>query len=463
MNKLIRPTSFAFTVTPYHPSIARVSWPCGASTSGSGAPTARETLVLAVRNKPVRRPAGGPGSLIAEHEGSVVGHLAGIPVPLLVDGQTHIALATSGLVVHENHRWLAMRLMCSILGEPAVLGRTENPFIRKLFDSHRAATVGASQTRFVFPLRYSGWLCRSLRRRMPPDLDAIVTPRTVSLIGSHWRPSHKPAVKPMPRLNGTVADVRPVDDFGADYDQLWAKAQHRWRISLDKAKSDMNWRYRECPTLNAVALGLYDSGLRAVAIAIECSHRDRSRKPCGSTGEIVELITDEPDHPGLKSLVIRTMAELNGRGVDTIEVGSLHPSVHPLLEHIGFIRGTAEVFTYDEAQLLLHRLADAGLARRRRASSARARARAPSPARKAALAMSSRSSERALTSPLARRRASASSWRARAAACSPRRAATAASRARAFARALGSAPRGAGRREARRRPGRGPRPAARAG
>ena len=61
----------------------------------------------------------------------------------------------------------------------------------------------------------------------------------------------------------------------------------------------------------------------------------------------------------------------------------------------------------------------------RRASSARARARAPSPARKAALAMSSRSRERALTFPLARRRARASSWRSRARACSPRRAATA--------------------------------------
>lgn len=285
-----------------------------------------------------------PRILVAEHEGNVVGHLAGIPVPLLVDNQRHFALATSGLVVHENHRWLAMRLMRSMLGEPPVLGRTEHPSTRKLFESHRAATVAASQARFVFPLRYSGWLCRSLRRRMPASLDSIVTPRTVSLVGSMWHPSHKPAVKRMPRLNGTVADVRPINEFGADYDQLWSKARQRWRISLDKDSRYMTWRYRQCPTLSAVALGLYDSGLRAVAIAIECSHRDRSRKPCGSTGEIVELITDDPDHPGLKPLIIRTMAELNDRGVDTVESGSLHPSVQPLLEHIGFIRGTAEVF-----------------------------------------------------------------------------------------------------------------------
>ena len=48
--------------------------------------------------------------------------------------------------------------------------------------------------------------------------------------------------------------------------------------------------------------------------------------------------------------------------------------------------------------------------------------------------MSSRSRERPLTSPLARRRASASSWRTRATACWPRRAATAPSRARASER-----------------------------
>ncbi len=286
-----------------------------------------------------------PRILIAEHDGAVVGHLAGIPVPLLMDGTKYTALATSGLVVHENHRWLAMRLMRSMLSDPPVLGRTEHPSTRKLFDSHLAATVAASRTRFVFPLRYSGWLCRSLRRRIPTALDAIVTPRTVSIIGSIWHPEHKPPVQRMPRLNGTIADVRILGDFGPDYEELWARASAHWRYSLDKNARYMNWRYRECPTLNAVTLGLYESGrLRAVAVAIECSHRDRSRQPCGSTGELVELITDDPDHPGLKPLVIKTMAELNDRGVDTVEAGCLHPSLHPLLERIGFIRGTADVF-----------------------------------------------------------------------------------------------------------------------
>lgn len=287
-----------------------------------------------------------PVILIAEHDGMVVGHLAGIPVPLLMDGTRHIALATSGLVVDENHRWVAMRLMRSMLGSPPVLGRTEHPSTRKLFDSHRATTIEASRSRFVFPLRYSGWLCRSLRRRMPPAFDAVLTPRTLGLIGSRWHPGHKPRVQRLPRLNGTVADVRSFAEFDAEYEALWARAKERWRHSLDKEGPYMDWRYRKCPTLNPIILGLHGSGgcLRAIIIAIECSHRDRSREPCGSTGEIVELITDDPNNPGLEPLVVRAMAELNSRGVDTVESASLHPSLHPLLERIGFIRGTAEVF-----------------------------------------------------------------------------------------------------------------------
>jgi hypothetical protein len=286
-----------------------------------------------------------PVILIAEQEGKVVGHVAGIPVPLRLDGERHIALATSGLVVDELHRWVAVRLMRSMLGTPPVLGRTEHPSTRKLFDSHRAPTLDCSRERFVFPLRYSGWLCRSIRRRMPESLDAIVTPRSVGVVGAVWHPGHKPAAKRLPRLNGTVANVRPVDSFGAEYDALWARARQRWRYSLAKDSVYMTWRYLKCPTLKPVVLGLHDgAALRAVIVAVECSHWDRSRKPCGSTGEIVELITDDPANPAIEPLIIRAMMALNDRRVDTVDTASLHPSLHPLLKQIGFVPQTAEVF-----------------------------------------------------------------------------------------------------------------------
>jgi hypothetical protein len=285
-----------------------------------------------------------PVVLVAELEGKVVGHISGIPVPLLLDGERQVALATSGLVVDENHRWVAVRLMRSILGNPPILGRTEHPSTRKLFESHKATTLECSRERFIYPLRYSGWLCRSLRRRMPESMDAILTPRSVSVVGAVWHPGHKPAAKRMPRLNGTVADVRPMNAFGADYDELWTRASRRWRYSLAKDSVYMTWRYLKCPTLRPVVLGLYDGGLRGVIVAIECAHRDRSRKPCGSTGEIVELITDDPANPALGPLLIRAMMALNDRRVDTIDTAALHPSLHPLLNQMGFIPQTAEVF-----------------------------------------------------------------------------------------------------------------------
>ena len=98
--------------------------------------------------------------------------------------------------------------------------------------------------------------------------------------------------------------------------------------------------------LKPVVLGLHDpgKGLRGVVIAIECSHRDRSRKPCGSTGEIVELIAEDPADPAIEPLVIRAMMELNERRVDTVDAATLHPSLHPILNRLGFVAHEAEVF-----------------------------------------------------------------------------------------------------------------------
>ncbi len=289
-----------------------------------------------------------PVILVAQSGDEVVGHISGVPVPLLLNGRRSVALVTSGMVVDERHRWVAVRLISALFKAPPYFGRVQHPSVCRLYEHHGAPVLGASRTRFVCPRRYRGWLAQALRRRLPGALDRIVAPRTVALMGAVWHPGKRPPARRMRRrpAGSAAADIRRISNFDAEYDRLWARCRGRWSCSVDKDSRYMNWRYIQCPTLHAVSMGLYGEGgaLKAVAVGVRWAQTDRSQNPCGSNGEIAEVIAETPDDPQVQVLVLRVMKWLDRRKVDELGAGSLHPSLHPLLGRLGFTRETADTF-----------------------------------------------------------------------------------------------------------------------
>jgi hypothetical protein len=287
-----------------------------------------------------------PIQLVVEDQGRVFGHISGSPVPMLLNGNRTIALASSGLVVAPSHSWMAVRLVASLTKSPPVLGRAAESTIYRLFDRAGATPIAASEKRFIFPLRYNSHLSIVLRWRVPAALGSLVTPTAVAPAAALWRPRDKPAVKRLPRRTSKTSDIFQLLKFTDDYSELWRRVRDRWSCSIDKDARYMNWRYLACPTLHPVCLGLNDKSglLRAIAVGIVCVGLDRFQRPAGISGELAELIADDPADPAVEELLLHVMRALDRKRVDAVESTSLHPSLHPLLERVGFVKENSELY-----------------------------------------------------------------------------------------------------------------------
>lgn len=287
-----------------------------------------------------------PVQLIAHVGDAVVGHMSGAPVPMRIDGRRTLALACSGLVVDDRHRWVGLRLTRALMHATPVLGRASGAALEQLLRSAGGSFIAASQQRFAFPRRRRARLALALRWRLPRAIGALATPAVVAPIAALWWPRDRPAARPLPRPPPDARSIRPLESFGADYDELWTRVRGRWRHTLDKDSAYMNWRYVRCPTLHAVRLGLVSAGgsLRAAAVGVRWAHQDRCHRACGSSAEIAEFIADDADDSGVEELLVRMMHDLDAHRVDEIGATGLHRSLHPLLQRVGFEREISDVF-----------------------------------------------------------------------------------------------------------------------
>lgn len=294
-----------------------------------------------------------PFGKLVVRDGEVVGHMAGFPLPWRIEGERRVVLCGADMAVDEGFRLFTMQIVGTFAKRKPSFCNGIHPSLRKLFTHFGAKEVRASGERYVLRLRGGARLAIAARRRLPAALANLVTPRGVgaALDSAPARGLFALAGRRLPsrtrlRAESITADIRPIERFDASHDELWSRVRPRFRATLDKDSTYMNWRYVDCPTLRApIRLGLHREG-RLVAVAVAGVHvlLDDRDSPCGADGEVLELIADEPAGAESAALLSRACRELERAGVDAIGATGCDPAMRQALERLGFERERHERF-----------------------------------------------------------------------------------------------------------------------
>mgnify|MGYP003564877950 FL=1 len=280
-----------------------------------------------------------PVILLARQANNVVGHISAIPLPVILNGDRTYSLFASGLVTDEEHRWCAMRLFSALSKTPPLAAYVMMKSVEKMFSHFGAEPIPLSFDRFTFRIRYDGEICRELRKRLRRPMTRLLTPRMAGYIYPIWNMRKKlerkkvPAIRPDPR-------IRELKSFNREYDDLWKRVRHRFRCTVDKDATYMNWRYFLCPTLTPYCYGSYDNDgdLAGVIVGFVRAERDWTGRKCVKYGEIGELIHIEPSSSQVESLILAAMNRLDRERVDAITATGLSVEYHGVLQQIGFDR-----------------------------------------------------------------------------------------------------------------------------
>jgi GNAT superfamily N-acetyltransferase len=170
---------------------------------------------------------------VALDQEKIVGQLAATEVKLKVDAEVRDAIWILDLVVDPGYRRRGIAKGLAAAAEafcPTVLGiNTAAQHSTELLTSlgwkivwqiprfHKLLLPGS----FVF----AGGPVARLPARI---LDAALAPRA--------RP-----------VKSGGAEVRAIDSFGAEFDDLWARAKNQWRCSVVRDRAMHNWQYRDQP------------------------------------------------------------------------------------------------------------------------------------------------------------------------------------------------------------------------
>lgn len=288
---------------------------------------------------------------VALHAGRVVGHMGAYPMPLRYVDRVREAQCGADLMVDPAFKGLGTVLVKRYAAQTPGVGCGVHPAAQSIVSQFGGRPWAVSRTRYFLRLRDRGAWCRWLRRRIPARLAPAVSPAWTGWIplgapgGARAEPLDGPPLTRRDAPRPGSADIRELDRFGADYDALWAGFSKRVRFTIEKTAAYMNWRYVECPTMTPFRWGLYEAE-RLVAVVVGLRHPilDGARRPCGSEGELLELVADGASEGGLGALVAAAVAHLDRASVDTVSTTGLHPSLYPTLERLGFERRTSDRF-----------------------------------------------------------------------------------------------------------------------
>lgn len=198
--------------------------------------------------------------------------------------------------------------------------------------------IPLSETGFCYPLRRAGRVQRALQRRLPRRLGWVANRWTARALAAatslrngtaRRRPPAKPSDDRMVRL----------DSFGPAYDRLWQVFAAGFAYCLERSSEYMRWRYLEGPAqkIETWALQRGDGELDGVLVIGERTLLDAESRPCGTIGEILELILrDATDRDDLETLLATAVNRLDRRGVDDVTATGLCKRYHATMQDFGF-------------------------------------------------------------------------------------------------------------------------------
>ncbi len=151
-------------------------------------------------------------------------------------------------------------------------------------------------------------------------------------------PANTPA-PPVGLSNSTDSvSIRRIQRFESDYDALWDNACKRFRLSIDKTSTYMNWRYVDSPAAAPCRLGLYSADEKLVGVIVGGIHQqwDESGRAIGIDGEVLELILGGASDAIAGELIRAAVNELGGLGAEIIGASGLRTKYNAVLTDIGF-------------------------------------------------------------------------------------------------------------------------------
>lgn len=283
-----------------------------------------------------------PVILVGELGERVAGLFSMFPLPLRTPAGTILVGCTGDLVVAREYPMLPLALIKTMQKHPDQFASGMSAEAEKLGRMMGETLIPLSLTAFRFPLRNAGSTRRALRRNLPRWLRPAATPLVARILArcapprGSLRPRRPPPLPHEPRL------VR-LTGFGAGYAELWTTFAARFDYTVDRTPEYMQWRYLDGPATSLEIWGLQetDGSLGGLLVIGERFELADDRTPCGTSGEILELILRDPADTGaLRTLLSLAIRRLDRRGVDAVTATGLCTAYHAELAHLGFARET---------------------------------------------------------------------------------------------------------------------------
>jgi hypothetical protein len=133
-------------------------------------------------------------------------------------------------------------------------------------------------------------------------------------------------------------DVREVDRFSDEYDDLWLRTRSSFATCVRRDTRYLRWKYLACPFREYRVLEARKAGrLSGYAVIRE------EGEPGFRRGVIPDLFCDTTDLPTQDALLAASTAEFSTKGLVRIEVYCLNARLGAALRRHGFWSGTTAV------------------------------------------------------------------------------------------------------------------------
>ena len=284
--------------------------------------------------------------LVATSSGRVIGLFTAFPLPLRTPNGVATLHCSGDLVAEPGHPFLPVAMMKAMREQGDQIGTGASPEAERVGRLLGEIIVPLSNKQFTFPLRSVGATRRALRRNLPPWLRWAAGKPTARLVSAIKKPKGSLPAKTVPATehSGTVV---PLHGYGDDYDELWQAFSARFRFCIERGQTYMNWRYRSIPAESIECLALRGLGERLDGVAVlgVRTVNDDALTPCGTNGEILELIVRDPDDAtAVRTLVAAAIRRLDSQRVDSVTATGLCAAYHPVLTDLGFEMTTNSLF-----------------------------------------------------------------------------------------------------------------------
>ena len=189
---------------------------------------------------------------VLKDAGRIVGQVATIPVALKVGAEERRALWILDFIVHENYRgqrWGRRLLDTAREHCRTMLALGINAGSTGVLNSQKWAAMGSIKRYHL--LLNPGHAVKELSR-LPRPLG-----RAVNLAYAPLRPRVS-STKVTKAARGVA--LRAVEQFGADFDDLWQRIAKQWPCAVVRRAAYLDWQFRRQPGKRYETLGLYAGG-----------------------------------------------------------------------------------------------------------------------------------------------------------------------------------------------------------